>query len=104
MASVSVEDEDGPGCLARLGAWLWVGRGARKEGRSIHEPGREKLTPKELGVRRPGFLPHSCNFLFDLRCLFWAMFSTSKSGDGWNQLFLRSLPVLTFFLTLSQTF
>lgn len=31
MASVSVEDKDGPGCLAGLVAWLWVGRGARKE-------------------------------------------------------------------------
>ena len=92
------------GASPGLVAWLWVGRGARKEGRSIHEPGQEKLIPKALGVGRPGFLPHSCNFLFDLGCLLWVTFSTSKSGDGWNQLSLRSLPVLTFFLTLSQTF
>lgn len=94
----------GLGASPGLVAWLWVGRRARKEGRNIHEPGQEKLIPKALGVRRPGFLSHSCNFLFDLGCLLWAMFSTSKSGDGWNQLSLRSLPVLTFFLTLSHTF
>ena len=93
----------GLGALPGLVAWLWVGRGARKEGRSIHEPGRGKLTPKALGVRRPGFLPYSCYFLFDLGCLLWATFSTSKR-NGWNQLSLRRLPVLTFFLTLSQTF
>lgn len=36
----------GLGASPGLVAWLWVGRGARKEGRSIHEPGRGKLTPK----------------------------------------------------------
>lgn len=91
----------GLGALPGLVAWLWVGRGARKEEEvSMNLVGN--LTPKAL--ESSVFLPHSL-LLSLILGVFSGLhtFSTSKR-NGWNQLSLRSLPVLTFFLTLSQTF
>lgn len=106
MASVSAEDLPGgvphapqPGC---------GGRGPGKEGRGAHEPDRGKppngLTHWESGGLGSG--PIRATFSVTLGTSLFpsgqqSLLLREMVGSSWS---LRTLPSLTFFLTLHQTF